>query len=109
MEDFLNRQSLQLIEATTRFELVMTVLQTGALPLGYVAIFNSNAYIISIYIIFVKDFFILPKSFFVFLDILQKLHYNITIIDKTQNTVRAYCTHYHFTCMCSAHKCYKQA
>ena len=29
-----------LIKATTRFELVMTVLQTGALPLGYVAIFN---------------------------------------------------------------------
>ena len=28
------------IKATTRFELVMTVLQTGALPLGYVAIFN---------------------------------------------------------------------
>ncbi len=25
-------------EATTRFELVMTVLQTGALPLGYVAL-----------------------------------------------------------------------
>ena len=26
------------LKATTRFELVMTVLQTGALPLGYVAI-----------------------------------------------------------------------
>ena len=29
-----------LIEATTRFELVIRVLQTRALPLGYVAIFN---------------------------------------------------------------------
>ena len=29
-------------EATTRFELVMTVLQTGALPLGYVALYNYS-------------------------------------------------------------------
>ena len=29
-------------EATTRFELVIRVLQTHALPLGYVAIFNYN-------------------------------------------------------------------
>ena len=29
-----------IIEATTRFELVIKVLQTHALPLGYVAIFN---------------------------------------------------------------------
>ncbi len=29
-----------LIKATTRFELVIRVLQTHALPLGYVAIFN---------------------------------------------------------------------
>ena len=33
-----------LIEATTRFELVIRVLQTHALPLGYGAIFNLQNY-----------------------------------------------------------------
>ena len=32
-----------LLEATTRFELVITVLQTDALPLGYVALQNAFA------------------------------------------------------------------
>ena len=47
-------------KATTRFELVMTVLQTGALPLGYVAVYHAaacdNVYIIAIVFSFVKDF-----------------------------------------------------
>ena len=40
-EPLLIKDSEALIrEATTRFELVIRVLQTHALPLGYVAIFN---------------------------------------------------------------------
>ena len=40
-ESFIYKDSEALIrEATTRFELVIRVLQTHALPLGYVAIFS---------------------------------------------------------------------
>jgi hypothetical protein len=71
---------------------------------------STATHILYQYILYSSRIFLFfLKVFFVFFDILQKLHYNITIIDKAQNTVRAYCIHYHFTCMCSAHKCYKQA
>lgn len=46
-----------LFKATTRFELVIRVLQTHALPLGYVAVLLSfiSYYIITTYPIYVKD------------------------------------------------------
>ena len=37
-----NPDGLKLTEATTRFELVIRVLQTHALPLGYVALLLIN-------------------------------------------------------------------
>ena len=92
----------------------MTVLQTGALPLGYVAILRcfvqqQRIHYINIYYIRQGFFYSSFKIFSYKLLSLQKLHYNISIINKTQYTVRAYRTHYHFTGMCSTHKRYKQA